>query len=46
MSENDKLQLRNHIYQVLAKWKQEHSKDKLITIADLMHDEIITEEPS
>jgi len=46
ISEYDKVQLRNYIHQVLAKWKKEHQNDKIITIADLMHDELIHEEPS
>jgi hypothetical protein len=46
LDEYDKKQLRNYIHQVLAKWKQDHQNDKLITIADLMHDELAQDEPA
>ncbi len=46
VSEHDKKQLRNYIHQVLSKWKKEHQNDKIITLADLMHDELAQEEPS
>jgi hypothetical protein len=46
VSEYDKVQLRNYIHQVLAKWKKEHQNDKIVTIADLMHDELLRDEPS
>ncbi|CAF1261028.1 unnamed protein product [Rotaria sp. Silwood1] len=45
MNEHDQIQLRNYIHQVLAKWKTEHQNDKIVTIADLMHDEIEHDEP-
>ncbi|CAF5225236.1 unnamed protein product, partial [Rotaria magnacalcarata] len=46
VSESNKIQLRNYIHQLLHKWKQEHENDKIVTIADLMHDEILQEDPS
>jgi hypothetical protein len=46
VSEYDKIQLRNYIHQVLAQWKKEHQNDKIITLADLMHDELAHEESS
>jgi len=46
VSEHDKIQLRNYIHQVLANWKKEHQNDKIITLADLMHDELANDEPS
>ncbi len=46
VNEHDKIQLRNYIHQVLAKWKKEHQNDKIITLADLMHDELTNEDPS
>lgn len=42
----DKQQLRNYIHQVLSKWKKEHQNDKIVNLADLMHDELVSEEPS
>jgi hypothetical protein len=46
VSEHDKIQLRNYIHRVLSNWKKEHQNDKIVTIADLMHDELLREEPS
>ncbi|CAF3362099.1 unnamed protein product [Rotaria socialis] len=46
VNEYDKIQLRHYIHQLLHKWKKEHENDKIVTIADLMHDEILQEEPS
>ena len=46
VSERDKIQLRNYIHRVLSNWKKEHQNDKIVTIADLMHDELAREEPS
>ncbi len=46
VSEHDKIQLRNYIHRVLSQWKKEHQNDKIVTIADLMHDELAREEPS
>ncbi|CAF2967910.1 unnamed protein product [Rotaria sp. Silwood2] len=42
----DKIQLRNYVHQVLAKWKKEHQNDKIVNIAKLMHDELEQDEPS
>ena len=46
VSEHDKIQLRNYIHQVLTKWKKEHENDKVVTIAELMHDELLHDEPT
>ncbi|CAF0921846.1 unnamed protein product [Adineta steineri] len=46
VSEYDKIQLRNYVHQSLAKWKKEHQNDKIINLADLMHDELLRDEPS
>jgi hypothetical protein len=46
VSEYDKIQLRNYIHQALTKWKKEHQNDKIVTIADLMHDDLLRDEPS
>lgn len=46
ISEFDKTQLRNYIHQSLNKWRKEHKKDKIITIADIMRDDLLEEEPS
>lgn len=46
VSSYDKIQLRNYVHQSLAKWKKEHQNDKIINLADLMHDELAREEPS
>jgi hypothetical protein len=45
VSEYDKIQLRNYIHQVISKWKKEHHNDKIITIADLMREELEKDEP-
>jgi hypothetical protein len=41
----DKIQLRNYVHQVIAKWKKEHQNDKITTIADIMHDQLAHDEP-
>jgi hypothetical protein len=46
ISEHDKLQLRGYIHRVLAEWKQKHHKDKITTIAEVMRDDLLQEEPS
>ncbi|CAF1436612.1 unnamed protein product, partial [Adineta ricciae] len=43
---HDKVQLRNYIHQALAKWKKEHQNDKIVTLASLVHDELLRDEPS
>lgn len=40
LSEHDKIQLRNHVHRAMGNWKQKHKDDKIITAADLMHDEL------
>ena len=46
VTELDKQQLRNYIHRSLSKWKKSHRHDKIITIADLLHDDLTREEPS
>jgi hypothetical protein len=46
VSEHDKIQLRNYIHRILSNWTKEHQNDKIVTIADLMHDKLAREEPS
>ncbi|CAF0807684.1 unnamed protein product [Rotaria sordida] len=46
MRKHDKIQLRNYVLQMLAKWKKEHQNDEITTIASIMHDELEQDEPS
>ena len=46
LSEHDKRQLRNYVYQMLTKWKEEHQNDKISSIADLMHRGLVQDDPS
>jgi hypothetical protein len=45
VGEYDKVQLRNYIHHVLATWKKEHQNDKTVTLASLVHDELLRDEP-
>lgn len=45
VSEYDKVQLRNYIHRVLARWKKEHQNDKPTTLACLLDDELQRDEP-
>jgi len=45
MNEHDKIQLRYFIHHALTKWKELHQNDKVITLADIMHDGLSQDEP-
>lgn len=46
LSDYDRKQLRHYIHQVIAVWKKKHENDKVITLADLMLDDLQKEESS
>jgi hypothetical protein len=46
MSKRDKIQLRRYIHQVLTKWKEEHQNDKVVTLAEIMHDDLARDDPT
>jgi hypothetical protein len=46
MNDVDKIQLRYFIHRTLTKWKQEHQNDKIVTLADIMHDGLVQDEPA
>lgn len=46
VAEYDRVQLRNYVIQKLAKWRKRHQDDKIITLAEIMYDDILKDEPS
>jgi hypothetical protein len=46
MNDQDKMQLRDFIHRVITKWKEEHRNDKIVSLADIMHDSLAQDEPA
>jgi len=46
INDYDKSQLRNYVRRRVEKWKERHRDDKIITIADLLQNDLTQEEPS
>lgn len=46
MNDNDKMQLRYFIRQVLSQWKKQHMSDRTITLADIMNEALVQDEPA
>jgi hypothetical protein len=46
LNEHDKIQLRDFIHHKLVQWKENHRNDKIISLADVMHDALAQDEPA
>ena len=46
IGEHDKIQLRNYVHRVLSKWKRKHQNDEIVSMAELLHDELVQKEPA
>ncbi|CAF0803825.1 unnamed protein product [Adineta ricciae] len=44
-NQHDKMQLRQFILHVLTKWKIEHQNDTSISLADIMHESLVQDNP-